>query len=215
MFEIRWGTPAAGNDFPWETVNALGPHLIWGGLIFFVLLWVGRRRLLALLGRVEKLNLGGVEIGFQKALEEVAEQKDQKLSRSDIGHASRRLADSSRLTKGARILWVDDQPENNELEAALFREAGAAVDFRESTDAAMKAIKSRDYDLIISDVARPESPKAGLEFAEGLTNLAGTPPVILYVGYAEKPVPPFVFGLTDKSDELVHLSLDILARNRS
>ncbi len=156
MLEIRWGTPAVGNDFPWETVNALVPHLIWGGLILFVLFWVERRRLLALLSRVEKLNLGGVEIGFQRALEEVAEQKDRKLSRSDIGHASRRLADSSRLTNGARILWVDDQPEKNELEAALLREAGAVVDFRESTNAATKAVKSRDYDLVISDVARPE-----------------------------------------------------------
>jgi CheY-like chemotaxis protein len=215
MLEIRVGSAPSGPDFPWETINSLAPHLIWGGLIVFVLLWIGRQRLIGLLERVEKLNLGGVEIGFQRKLEKVAEQKDQNLSLADLGHASRRLANSSHLTKDSKILWVDDQPENNELEAALLREAGASVEMRRSTDEAMQALKDTVYDVILSDVARPEGEKAGLLFAEDLSRQRDRPPIILYVGRAEKPVPSCVFGLTDRPDELVHLVLDVLARKRS
>ncbi|MCA1299200.1 response regulator [Stappia indica] len=196
-------------------ISYLIPHLIWSGLIVFVLFWVGRERLLGALGRVEKLNVAGLEIGFQHAIEEAADQRAQKLSAADLGRVSRRLAQSSQLLEGARILWVDDSPENNRREQELFEEAGAKVDVRLTNDEASRALERTRYDVILSDVARPGEEKAGLKFAEALARKKFAPPVILYVGRLEKPLPAAVFGATQRPDELVHLVLDVLARVRS
>ena len=41
------------------------------------------------------------------------------------------------------------------------------------------------------------------------------PPLILYVGAAQRPCPAHAFGETERPDLLIHLVLDVLARLRS
>lgn len=214
MLDIHIGGADKGASFPWETLNALGPHLLWIAFLLWALLWIGRSRLLELSSRVQKFNLAGVEIEFRNSLEQAAENREQVLPPADLGHASRRLARSTELVKGARILWIDDQPENNRHEIALFEEAGARVDVEESTEAARGSLRRVRYDVVISDIARGDDPTAGLTFAEELAEHGSAPPVILYVDEVRKPVPASAFGITRRPDELVHLVLDVLARNR-
>lgn len=177
--------------------------------------WIGRKRLSELLGRVQKFKLAGVEVEFRNSLEQAAESREQVLPPAELGHASRRLARSIELVKGARILWIDDEPENNRHKIALFEEAGARVDVQESSEGARGALRRARHDVVLSDVARGDDPKAGLTFADELTALGNAPPVILYVDEVRKPVPASAFGITRRPDELLHLVLDVLARSRS
>ena len=215
MLDIHVGEADKAPSFPWDTVNALGPHLLWVGFLLWVLIWIGKNRLVELLSRVQKFNLAGVEIEFRNTLEQAAESRQQTVPAVDLGHASRRLARSVELMRDARILWVDDEPENNRLEVSLFEEAGARVDIATTSEAALGALQRTRYDVILSDIARGDEGDAGLVLAGRLASDGRSPPLIFYVDNVQKPVPPAAFGITRRPDELLHLVLDVLARSRS
>lgn len=215
MLDIHIGATDKAPSFPWDTVNALGPHLLWVGFLLWVLLWIGRKRVVELLSRVQKFNLAGVEIEFRNTLEQAVESRQQTVPAVDLGHASRRLARSVELMRDARILWVDDEPENNRPEVSLFQDAGARVDIATTSEAALGALRRKSYDVIISDIARGDEADAGLILAGQLASDARSPPLIFYVDNVQKPVPPAAFGITRRPDELLHLVLDVLARSRS
>lgn len=126
--------------------------------------------------------------------------------RSKEGHEpdSRSLKDNLRtLPSTARILWVDDNPCNNKDEIEAFRKLGIRVETVRSNDEAEMAVQSRQYDLIISDIHRPESPTAGLELPERLSKVTGqVPPVCYYVGEATSPLTPDGHPVTDAPSEL-------------
>ncbi|HSE82988.1 MAG TPA: hypothetical protein VLB01_00400 [Thermodesulfobacteriota bacterium] len=77
-------------------------------------------------------------------------------------------------------------------------------------------LKGGRYDVVISDMARGDNTTAGLEFLNELRKEDKTTPVIFYVGVfnLEKGIPPQAFGITNRPDELLHLTLDALERKK-
>ncbi len=63
----------------------------------------------------------------------------------------------------ANVLWVDDQPEKNDLPRKFLETLHVQVTIARSTDEAMRALKRRPFDLIISDVWRPKDPRVELK----------------------------------------------------
>jgi CheY-like chemotaxis protein len=57
----------------------------------------------------------------------------------------------------ARVLWVDDNPANNELERAKLRPFGIVFDNVVSTDEAVEQLAFESYDLVITDLGRERS----------------------------------------------------------
>jgi CheY-like chemotaxis protein len=214
MIDVHVGETAESPDFPWATLIGIIPHLIWATLLVWFLLRIGRDGLQGLLARIHKVGVAGVELEFKEALQQAVNQRGQTIPALDLGRASRRLSRETALINGARILWVDDAPANNQIETQLFEAAGARVDSLTSNVEAMAAVDRIIYDLVISDIARPDEGKAGLTLADALVVLPSAPAVILYVGQAKKPVPASAFAVTDRPDELVHFVLDALARRR-
>ena len=78
-------------------------------------------------------------------------------------------------------------------------------------------LRNDDYDLILSDMARDDKAMAGLEFLEQCRKESKSIPVIFYIGVLDptKGVPPQAFGITNRPDELLHLTLDVLERKKS
>lgn len=118
--------------------------------------------------------------------------------------------------EGARILWVDDNPENNEWERLTLRQLGADVTNVESTATALGCLRSDSYDLILSDISRDGSDREGVD---ALSRLLGASPQIAVVFYAGRVdpslrLPAGAFGLTNRPDELLHLILDAVERRR-
>jgi CheY-like chemotaxis protein len=215
MVDIHLGPANLPQGFHWAPIIALAPHLIWAVVVAFALFWVGREGVRGLAGRINKIGAGGFGIEFQNALETAAEAHQKQISSIDLGKASRRLSSQQALLRGARLLWIDDRPDNNRNEIKLFEDGGARVDTRVTSAEAEAAILQVTFDLIVSDIDREGSATEGLRFADELFQHRNSPPLIFYVGRASKPVPTSAFGIADRPDELVHLVLDALGRSRS
>ena len=84
------------------------------------------------------------------------------------------------------VLWVDDNPANNELERKLLRPRGIVFDNVVSTEEALEQIVNENYDLVITDLGRRKSSDrsvdAGATFLEHPVIANGGPPVIVYAG---------------------------------
>lgn len=80
------------------------------------------------------------------------------------------------------------------------------------TDEAIDLARRHQYDIVISDWARPEGRRAGPDLIKALRGESVTAPVIFYTGHTEGRERGEAFGLTTRPDELVHLVLDALQR---
>lgn len=116
------------------------------------------------------------------------------------------------------ILWVDDNPDNNMYERETFESLGVNVELSRSTSDAIEKIKSRNYDVVISDMGRPESDRAGYDLLERKQSIGDSSPFIIYSG----PVRPEhkrmarekgAFGCTDRPRELYSLVRRALGGN--
>ena len=81
-----------------------------------------------------------------------------------------------------RILWVDDNPRNNSLLAASLEERGVTVDIALSTEEGLTKFKKQPYDIVLSDMGRPEGDKAGIDLTKKLKALNPRIPVFIFCG---------------------------------
>ena len=141
-----------------------------------------------------------------------------KLTEEFIGHYSsiRRARIVASFLVGARILWVDDHPENNINEKRTLEDFGVQVDQVRSATEALERLLGRPFNLILSDMDRDGCSDAGLELLRTL-RLSDCPiPLVLYVGEVDlnRGVLVGAFGIADRPEPLVHLVLDVLERQR-
>ena len=73
-----------------------------------------------------------------------------------------------REVQGARILWVDDRPENNVFERRSLEALGIRFDMSTSTDDALTRLAVASFDAVISDMERPADPQAGYTLLDAL-----------------------------------------------
>lgn len=125
---------------------------------------------------------------------------------------------------GAKVLWIDDNhPRQNIQERDVLREMGLFVEIAKSADEAELLINDiekfnlKHYDVIVSDNTWGENKTGGQEFFGRLAAKGFTPKCILYTGRVDPKglTPNYVFGLTNRYDELCHLIMDALERNVS
>lgn len=96
--------------------------------------------------------------------------------------AAARNATSAASAAPARpkILWVDDKPDNNLLERRAMEAAGFSIDTALSTDEAAKRVAAERFDVVISDMGRPEGADAGYTLLQELRASNVTVPYIIY-----------------------------------
>jgi CheY-like chemotaxis protein len=86
--------------------------------------------------------------------------------------------------RSARVLWVDDNPANNEDERAYLRPEGILFDNVVSTREAIEQLSFSRYDLVITDLGRlgssDRSRAAGTDLLAHPVISEGGPPVIVY-----------------------------------
>ena len=115
----------------------------------------------------------------ESAIERAASQRGES---SSGGPVIARTA--SRL---ARILWVDDLPDNNLFETVALEKLGRFVTKTTSTEAALIYLAEMEFALVITDLGRGRDPHAGEEFIRHLrTNGSGLPIVVYTVNATEK-----------------------------
>lgn len=177
-----------------------------------------------LLPKLSSLEAGGVKLSFRKdsldAAIKLAEKSPQwkvEVPTEEKEKAIRRAKKNQVLFKRAKFLWVDDIPENNRNERQMFQQLGAVIDLSKSTDNALEILGRAEYDLVISDMTRDGCPTAGLDLLARVRANRNRTPLVFYLGVIDetKGVPAGAFGLTNRPDELLHLTFDVLARRYS
>lgn len=105
----------------------------------------------------------------------------------------------------AKILIVDNDPEQREAIARILREAGHQIETRADTVGLSEALHSLSPDLIILDVHFPEHPHAGIEAARQLSanpQLCRIPILILSAFNAQSEL-PFRLSEADISEDFL------------
>jgi len=120
----------------------------------------------------------------------------------------RRLADAS-------ILWVDDNPSNNLNEQRSLGAFGIHFTISTSTADALEKIRVNKYDVIISDMGRPDDKQAGYKLLEEKQKLGDTAPFIIYAGsnlpeHKAEARRRGAFGSTNNPQELFQLVLSAI-----
>jgi CheY-like chemotaxis protein len=103
---------------------------------------------------------------------------DEKVSASLRGVGELRVA---------RALWVDDNPVGNVHERRMLERLHVKFDLARSTEEALAYLIGRRYQLIVTDLTRPdetgaEDRRAGLEFLRLLSGAPAVPPILVYAG---------------------------------
>lgn len=131
--------------------------------------------------------------------------------------ALRRLRRNAHAVANARILWIDDRPEWSRHEEETLARLGASVVRARSTEEAIGLLEKISPDVVVSDIARPESSRAGLDGLPEIRRAYPGAPVIFYVGSVDpdRAAPADSLGITNRPEELMHLLLDALERKRS
>jgi hypothetical protein len=138
------------------------------------------------------------------------------IARKDRQRVFNRVKRNLRLLHNVYLLWIDDMPESLHGERKMLQDLHVEIDLARSTAEAEQFLQINHYDIILSDIARGNDRKAGIEFLMTYAQREKRAPVIFYVGYfqPEKGVPPYAFGITHRPDELLHLILDALERKQ-
>lgn len=87
------------------------------------------------------------------------------------------LGDSTTL---ARVLWVDDNPDNNIYETVALEKLGKFVTKATSTSAALAYLSRMDFAILITDLGRWGGPCAGLDLVRRLRANGYRMPIVVY-----------------------------------
>jgi CheY-like chemotaxis protein len=122
----------------------------------------------------------------------------------------------------ARVLWVDDNPANNEGERGYLRQYGLVFDNVVSTREAIEQLHNTTYDLVISDLGRAwssdRSQSAGFTLLKERVVAETGPPLIIYAGLqavhqTEALLRSGAFGVSRDREDLYRLVFAALGRD--
>ncbi|NTW73085.1 MAG: hypothetical protein HGA49_12710 [Eubacteriaceae bacterium] len=210
-----------GDDI-WIEAIKIVPSILWF-LFAVVLIICYREQLVGIVSKIDGFEFGGFKLNFLRdsfnGIIDMAEKNKQWkviVPEKDKDRALKRALRNKSLFEGSRLLWVDDCPENNNNERRMFQKLGAYCDFAQSTESAIQKLRDFEYNFVISDMKRGANEQAGLDMLELFDSAGIRIPVIVYLGLYDvgKPVPAGLFGITNRPDELLHLMIDVLERNK-
>ncbi len=199
------------------------PSVLWFALIVILIIRFYHPFRQDILPKIKMFEAAGVKFTLVRdsidAAIKLAEKSPQwkvDVSEKDKRSAEQRARANISVFKGSFILWVDDHPENNLNERKMFKALGADIDVALNTEDAIRVLENGEYDLVFSDMARGDDEQAGLDFLKQLREKKNTIPVIFYVGVIDpdKCAPDCSFGITNRPDELLHYTLDVLERKK-
>lgn len=199
------------------------PSILWFFLISVLIIKCYHPFRYEILPKIKFFEAAGVKLTLIRdsidAAIELAEKCPKwqvNISERDKKNVENRAHENICVFKNSFILWVDDHPENNLNERKMFKQLGVDIDISTDTEDAINILKNGQYDLVFSDMARGDENQAGLTFLKKLREAKNDTPVIFYIGVVDpdKCAPDCSFGITNRPDELLHYTLDVLERKK-
>jgi hypothetical protein len=200
-----------------ELAIAVVPPLIWSVLLLVVLL-IFRDAIRERLKRVKGLSL----LGFAVQLE--ADEVKTAVLHRESGLSKERLdtvassvvarADWLQpVLRGALVVWLDEEPENNQMERGILRRMGVFTEVILHLDDAVEFIESNgdEIDAVISENLTRDDVNVGELLLERLG--PNSPPTVLYVTHLKPGLPDGAVGVTNRPGVLFHLVMDAIERS--
>lgn len=165
--------------------------------------------------RLSGLKILGVEVTFLKeSLDEVVAERKVTVSQGDRWNALKRAQHVLPVIQGARILWVDDEPQMNHQLIKFLLSLGTTVDQARDTEEALKLLRRHQYDVVVSDIKRKESGDTGVGMVTRMWEEHLYRWTIFYVRDLQPGIPEHAFNITNRPDHLLHFIMDVLERER-
>ncbi|WP_433003280.1 response regulator [Kribbella sp. CA-294648] len=156
----------------------------------------------------EKADRAKATEALRKAVEQRGEPAEQVT-----------VPDDNSSSGFARILWVDDHPDNNLFETVALESLGRFVTQATSTEAGLRYLSQLPYALAITDLGRHGDAGAGVDFIRQAKQTDHTLPIIVYTLNAqrvrEEVIAAGAAAVVDRPDELLRQVAKQLAANRS
>ena len=167
--------------------------------------------------QLEKLIFGAVSLAAASAKENPPLQNFQEVGTAVKDAAGKVLAGfraaetvviDQRYEWYNKVLWVDDNPENNVYERQAMESMGLEFILALSTDEALRILATQRFAAIISDMGRKEGPREGYVLLEAVRAKDMTTPFFIYSGlsapqHQREAALRGAQGITNTPDELV------------
>lgn len=135
----------------------------------------------------------------------------------DIQDTARKASEIDLSTR--TVLWVDDNPKNNEFERQALAALGVRFTLARSTAEAAPLLRSHRFDLVVTDFKRADDPQGGYTLLDEIKKTSPAVPVIIYSGSA---IPEFerearergAFAETNQPQRLLSLSVAALTATK-
>jgi CheY-like chemotaxis protein len=141
------------------------------------------------------------------------ESVSTEVGRSQV---ARRAVRSENVIRGARLLVVNDIPNQMFHVIEILRDLGIDVMVETSSEDALRVLSRDAYHVVISDMERDAVPDEGIRFLKQMRDKGILIPVIFTIGRFNPALgtPAFAFGITNRVDECLNLVFDALERAR-
>ncbi len=165
--------------------------------------------------RLSAIKILGFEITLLKeSLDEVVKEHKVAVSEGDRWSALKRAERVLPVLQGARILWVDDEPQRNRQLVKILLSLGTTVDKARDTEEALTLLRRHQYNVVVSDIRRKEGNDAGIRMVARMWDEYIYRWTIFYVTDLKSGIPEHAFNITNRPDHLLHLIMDVLERER-
>jgi CheY-like chemotaxis protein len=103
------------------------------------------------------------------------------------------------------ILWVDDKPDNNIYERRAMEAYNIRVELARSTGEALAKLRNARFDAIISDMGRPQDPRAGYTLLQAVRDSGDATPYFIFSAQQrpDEAARRMAQGSTNRSEELI------------
>lgn len=105
---------------------------------------------------------------------------DSRAAGSEIGYRTTPPVIADAPDAIGRLLWVDDNPQNNIYETRFFEDRRIAVHTVTGSADALRLLAMNDYTLVISDMGRGHDRLAGLRLVEQMRAQGDRTPFVIY-----------------------------------
>jgi CheY-like chemotaxis protein len=133
------------------------------------------------------LNEKGIKISFylleaEKKGGPADKPAEHPLNPKEIQDVARRASELDLVSR--TVLWVDDNPQNQEYERQALSALGIRFVLAKSTAEALPMLRSQKFDLVITDFKRQDDPQGGYTLLSEVMKVAPPPPLIIYTASA-------------------------------
>ncbi len=161
-------------------------------MAFILAVFLFRDKIAEMLSRNVSIKGVGLELTVAAAAEQTGKSVSELVTR--VAELEEKITENGgprgvtgRVEKRAiSVLWVDDFPANNAFLIQQFEMEGVHITKEFSTETALRAIKQREFDAIISDLGRKENgvenSNAGLDLIRSARESGIKTPLIIFAG---------------------------------